>query len=148
MKPHKELEFLYQEPIKEAKQVFGKHFTCKLETAPHGEQFEIAVIPLEFKSKKYDNVRVSLAQFPAVFMDATMRMGDRNVISIATKSGSVKELWHMVEPIVKQLEMGVTLEDLRSDRKFRKLKIAEIEATDQIGVYVYDGEGQPVKKEK
>ena len=61
MKPHKELEFLYQEPIKEAKQVFGKHFTCKLETAPHGEQFEIAVIPLEFKSKKYDKVYSAFA---------------------------------------------------------------------------------------
>lgn len=106
MKPDKELEYLYKISTKQVKDTFREHFTCKLKIAPHNEEYEVAVIPIEFipikpvDIERFDNIQVCLLQLPAIFMTVNLRKGDRNVLRIRTRSGGVRELWGIVQPIV------------------------------------------------
>lgn len=88
------------------KKVFGKHFTCKLDIAPHFEIFEVARIPLKDQGGKFDSVLVCLEAAPAVFLIAYMLKGDKKVMSIGTGSGGIKELWDMVMPIIEMEANG------------------------------------------
>lgn len=108
MKPDKELEYLYKTPIKQAKDTFREHFTCRMKIAPHNEEYEVAVIPIKNASdiERFDNIQVCLEQFPALFMTVNLRKGDRNVLRIRTRSGGIRELWKIVHPIVDQVIAG------------------------------------------
>ncbi len=59
-----EYRYLYKNTIAQAKAVFRKHFTCKLEIAPHFEEFEVARIPLKDQGGKFDISKYALAQLP------------------------------------------------------------------------------------
>lgn len=106
MKPEKELEILYKNSIAQAKNTFREHFTCGMEIAPHNEEYEVAVIPIEYTPikpvdiERFDNIQVCLLQLPAIFMTVNLCKGDRNVLRIRTRSGGVRELWGMTHPIV------------------------------------------------
>lgn len=104
--PPKEYKFLYENTIKQAKTVFGEHFTCTLEIAPHWEEFEVARIPLKDQDNKFDSIQVCLTAAPAVFMHVYMLKGDKKVMAIGTRSGRVKELWDMVRPIIEMEANG------------------------------------------
>lgn len=95
-----EYRYLYKNTIAQAKAVFRKHFTCKLEIAPHFEEFEVARIPLKDQGGKFDSIHVCLSAAPAVFMAVYMLKGNKKVMAIGTRSGGVRELWDMVRPII------------------------------------------------
>lgn len=93
-------EWLYQKDIKEARELFQDNFTCKVDTAPHWEEIEVAVIPWKDLDEKWDNVQVCLFRAPACFMEVYLRQGEKKIFRIGTRSGSVKDLWGMVKPII------------------------------------------------
>jgi len=106
VKPPEEYRFLYENTIKQAKAVFGEHFTCTLEIAPHWEEFEVARIPIIDEGGKFDSIQVCLEAAPAVFLIAYMLKGENKVMVIGTRSGRVKELWDMVRPIIEMEAKG------------------------------------------
>ena len=99
---------LYECEIINAKEVFGKHFTCKITRAPHFEEFQVAVVPMgNIDNDKFDNVEVCLTQGPACFMHAYLRNGNKRILRIGTRSGTVSELWSdLVYPVVKEIADG------------------------------------------
>ncbi len=126
---------LYQIDIQEAKEVFGENFTCKINTAPHGEEFEVAVIPMNDLDEKWDNIQVCLIQYPACFIEVYLRKGDDKILRIGTRSGGVRGLWETVLPIIGLEANGAigfesirTIEELRAeldrreDEKERRLQ--------------------------
>lgn len=126
--PPAEYRILYENTIKEAKKVFGKHFTCKLDIAPHFEIFEVARIPLIDQGGKFDSVQVCLEVAPAVFLTAYMLKGEKKVMEIGTRSGGIKELWDIVYPIIKMEacgEIGIKFFGKNPDYKGAVLREAE-----------------------
>ena len=98
---------MYEGEIIDAKDVFGEHFTCKITRAPHFEEFQVAVVPIEDIDGKFDNVEVCLTQGPACFMHVYLRKGNTRKLRIGTRSGTVADLWNdLVYPVVKKIAEG------------------------------------------
>lgn len=106
MKPQKKYEALYRKAIDDAKDVFGYHFTCKRKIAPEDEEYEVAIIPWKDVDNTWDNIQVCLLQRPAVFLTAYVRMGEKRVLAIKTRSGAIKDLWGKVKPIIVLMAVG------------------------------------------
>lgn len=106
MKPKKGFEAFNRRAIEDAKGVFGYHSTCKRKIAPKEEEYEVAVIPWKNVENTFDNIQVCLIHLPATFLTAYIRNGEKRVLAIKTRSGSVKDLWGLVKPILVLMAVG------------------------------------------